>query len=74
MAKEESAMVVLVRCYDDTCTLALESRLTELIDEGLVAAVLRNGTWVTTEPTRPWTGSVHAALPGSRLAALVSSY
>ncbi len=74
MAKEESPMVVLVRCYDGTCALALESRLTELIDEGLVAEVLRNGTWVTAEPTRPWTGSVHPALPGSRLAALVSSY
>lgn len=71
MAKEESAMVVLVRCYDDTCTLALESRLTELIDEGLVAEVLRNGIWVTAEPKRSWTGSIH---PESRLAAMVSSY
>ncbi len=67
-------MVVLVRCYDDTCTLALESRLTELINEGLVAEVLRDGTWVATEPKRSWTGDVHPALSGSRLAALVSSY
>jgi hypothetical protein len=74
MAKEESAMVVLVRCYDDTCTLALESRLTELINEGLVAEVLHNGTWVAAEPMRPRTEIVHPALPGSRLAALVSSF
>ncbi len=66
-------MVVLVRCYDDTCTLALESRLTELINEGLVAEVLRDGTWVATEPKRSWTESVQPVLSG-RLAALVSSY
>lgn len=72
MAKEESAMVVLVRCYDNTCTLALESRLTELIDEGLVAEVLRNGAWVAAEPTQSWAG--HACpLPG-RLSAMVSSF
>ncbi len=74
MAKEESAMVVLVRCYDDTCTLALESRLTELINEGLVVEVLRDGTWVATEPKRSWVRDVHPALPESRLAALVSSF
>jgi hypothetical protein len=67
-------MVVLVRCYDDTCTLALESRLTELIDEGLVAEVLHNGTWVATEPMRPWTESAHPPLPENRVAALVSSF
>ncbi len=66
-------MVVLVRCYDNTCTLALESRLTELINEGLVAEVLRDGTWVATEPKRSWAESVQPVLSG-RLAALVSSY
>ncbi len=64
-------MVVLVRCYDNTCTLALESRLTELINDGLVAEVLRNGTWVTAEPARSWTESAHR---GAKLAALVSSF
>ncbi len=74
MAKEESAMVVLVRCYDGTCTLALESRLTELIHEGMVAEVLRDGTWIAAEPMQAWVGNTHPALPGSRLAALVSSF
>ncbi len=74
MTKEESAMVVMVRCYDNTCTLALESRLTELINEGLVAEVLRNGAWVAAEPMQSWNDSAHPAQPGSRIAALVSSF
>ncbi|MBJ6724419.1 GSU3473 family protein [Geomesophilobacter sediminis] len=39
-------MVVLVRCLDDTIALALESRLDDLKEAGLIAAVLRDGSWV----------------------------
>lgn len=42
-------MVVLVRCFDDTIALALESRLESLKKEGLICGVLRNGTWVDVE-------------------------
>jgi hypothetical protein len=64
----------MVRCYDNTCTLALESRLTELIDEGLVAEVLRNGAWIAAEPMRSWNVSAHPAQSESRMAAMVSSF
>jgi hypothetical protein len=39
-------MVILVRCSDDTCSLAMESLLPGLIRDGLVSAFLRNGEWV----------------------------
>jgi hypothetical protein len=39
-------MVILVRCRNGICTVALESCLTELINNGLVSAFLRNGEWV----------------------------
>lgn len=46
-------MVVLVRCIDDTFTLALESRLKELTSTGLISAFLCNGSWVKVEhPTQ----------------------
>jgi hypothetical protein len=41
-------MVVLVRCCDDSCSLALKSRLDKLINAGLISAVLRDGEWVKT--------------------------
>ena len=40
-------MVVLVKCPNNSFTLAKESHLTDLINEGLVVEVLRNGMWVT---------------------------
>ncbi len=39
-------MVVLVRCCNGTYSLALESRLDELVKEGLVEAVLRDDEWL----------------------------
>jgi hypothetical protein len=42
-------MVLLVRCSDNTCSVALKSRLKELINEGLVTAFLRNGEWVAAD-------------------------
>ncbi len=47
------AMVVLVRCSDDTYSVAMESRLDELVMEGLVTAYLRDGEWVTPRERRP---------------------
>lgn len=44
-------MVILVRCCDDSCSLALKSHLPGLIKDGLVSAFLRNGEWV--EAKRP---------------------
>jgi len=41
-------MVILVRRRDGICTIAHESRLAELISDGLVSAFLRDGTWVAT--------------------------
>jgi len=40
------AMVVLVRCFDGTCSVALESCLDDLAGEGLITAYLVNGEWI----------------------------
>jgi hypothetical protein len=45
-------MVLLVRCSDNTCSVALKSRLNDLVNAGLVTAFLRNGEWVAAERTR----------------------
>jgi hypothetical protein len=42
-------MVLLVRCKDNTCSVALESRLNDLVNDGLVTAYLRNDQWVTVQ-------------------------
>lgn len=39
-------MIVLVRCHDNTYAPALESHLDELVSNSLIAAFLRNGTWI----------------------------
>lgn len=67
-------MVLLVRCCDGSCSLALKSRLGELIKEGLVTAFLRDGEWVLTgqhPARRDWPATRR---PRERLAALVSSF
>ena len=46
MPKEKNVMVVLVRCLNDICVPALESRLPDLIREGLITAFLRDGLWI----------------------------
>ena len=45
-------MVLLVRCNDNTCSVALKSHLNDLVNAGLVTAYLRNGEWVAAEITR----------------------
>lgn len=49
-------MVLLVRCKDNTCSVALKSCLNDLVREGLVTAYLHNGEWVAVEKTRPGRG------------------
>ena len=44
-------MVLLVRCSDNTCSVALKSRLNDLVNAGLVTAFLRDGQWITAEKT-----------------------
>ena len=44
-------MILLVRCRDNTCSVALKSNLNDLINEGLVTAYLRNGEWIMAEKT-----------------------
>ncbi|GAM10111.1 hypothetical protein OR1_02399 [Geobacter sp. OR-1] len=40
-------MVVLVRCSDGTCSVALEACLEGLIKGGLISAYLDKGEWVS---------------------------
>jgi hypothetical protein len=44
--KEEMAMVVLVRCSDETYSVALESHLGELAKGGMISAYLLEDEWV----------------------------
>jgi hypothetical protein len=46
-------MVLLVRCRDNTCSVALESRLNDLVNDGLVTAYLRSDQWVTVQQREP---------------------
>lgn len=39
-------MVVLVRCTDDTITVAQRVKLNLLIRDGLIKSFLRSGVWV----------------------------
>lgn len=45
-------MVVLVRCNDETISVALESCLERLVKGGLIKAWLNNGEWVTASGTK----------------------
>ena len=67
-------MVVLVRCIDNTCTLALEARLSELMHEGLISAFFHNDEWVRIERAssrREYLPSCHT---DRRMTAMVSSF
>ena len=45
-------MILLVRCRDNTCSVALKSHLNDLINDGLVTAFLRNGEWIMPDKSR----------------------
>ncbi len=42
-------VVILVRCSNGACTLALQTRLAGLINDGLITAFLHNGRWIRTD-------------------------
>jgi hypothetical protein len=42
-------MVLLVRCSNNTYSVALKSRLHHLVNKGLVTAFFRNGEWIAVE-------------------------
>ncbi len=67
-------MVVLVRCSDSTCTLALESRVKDLIKEGLIVEVLRNGTWVPAMRPVTRVETIQPAMLHGSVTALASSF
>lgn len=46
-------MVVLVRCTDDTVTVAQGSKLSQLIRDGLIKSFLRSGVWVDAASRQP---------------------
>ena len=39
-------MVVLVRCINNTVSVALRTNLTNLISDGLITAYLHGGDWI----------------------------
>ncbi len=67
-------MVVLVKCSDDTYTVAMESRLAELIAEGLVVQVLRNGVWTTANRSQASRESGRPNLVHPGVTAMASSF
>ena len=67
-------MVVLVRCIDNTCTLALETRLNELINEGLIAAFFRDDEWIRIERSPARRDHISSCQTERRLTAMVSSF
>ena len=66
-------MVVLVKCPDNSYTLTKESLLTDLINEGLVVEVLRNGIWVTAIRAQTSPESITGNQPKVRLSCLALS-
>lgn len=67
-------MVVLVRCIDNTVTVALESNLGQLIKDGLITAFLHTGEWIDTVNRQPGRTKHKALLSESRLTAFVSCF
>ncbi|BDV43327.1 hypothetical protein GURASL_22500 [Geotalea uraniireducens] len=67
-------MVVLVRCADDTITVALESSLNQLIKDGVVKSFLSSGEWIDTVNRQPEWKKRSAFLPEPRITAFVSCF
>ena len=67
-------MVLLVRCSNGSYSLALESRLDELINDGLVTAFLHAGEWITVGPLHLKHDSPVAKIPQGRVAAHMSTF
>jgi hypothetical protein len=68
-------MVILVRCTDQSVSVALESKLECLISDGLITAYLGADGWVAAKSRKPSTPPVHPAPPErSRCTAYVSCF
>ena len=67
-------MVILVRCVNGSYSLALESRLDELINDGLVTAFLNDGEWITAGPLHVKRDHPTAKIPQGRVAAHLSTF
>jgi hypothetical protein len=67
-------MVILVRCPDQTVSLALVSRLEQLISEGLIIGYLGAEGWVTAKSRKPSPVPYAAPAEKSRCTAFVSCF
>ncbi|RNC66655.1 MAG: hypothetical protein ED859_16110 [Desulfuromonadales bacterium] len=67
-------MVVLVRCTDDTITVALESSLDQLIKDGMIKSFLSSDEWIDTVNRVPEWKKRPVPISDSRYAALVSCF
>lgn len=67
-------MVVLVRCCDGSCSLALESHLDDLIKAGFITAFLDDGVWIKTGLSLVKREYPATRSPKKRVSALVSSF
>jgi hypothetical protein len=67
-------MVILVRCTDQTVSVALESRLELLISEGLITEYLGSDGWVAAKSKKPCVPVYAARARKSRCSAFVSVF
>jgi hypothetical protein len=65
-------MVLLVRCSDNTCSVALKSRIKELINDGLITAYFQEGEWVVAEKTVIKREYIASQQPSGNLASLAA--
>ncbi len=65
-------MVLLVRCSDNTCSVALKSRLKDLINNGLVTAFLQDGEWIAAQKTAAKRGYLPPPQPAVNIASLAA--
>ena len=67
-------MVLLVRCIDNTVSVALASRLEVLISEGLITAYLASDGWVEARSKKPKDSVCNFANNKQRYHAFVSCF
>lgn len=67
-------MITLVRCPDNTVSVALESRLQFLISEGLITEYLGASGWVEAKSKKPSVPRYPASPEKSRCTAFVSCF
>ena len=67
-------MVILVRCIDQTVSVALASKLEFLIREGLITAYLQADGWVAAQGTETRVRNYPASAEKSRRTAFVSCF